>query len=300
MALMKNLKKIGYRLSIAIAGTMAFMLAIFLIETALNGNGRCGAIFRHGGKTHHERERREQLQEQLAAEDSAPEEHWFLCELDNSILLNSAETFSILLALWLFFLETPDRTQQAQYEAWQVVDAAHGLKTSYARIQALQDLNEDQIPMKGLSAVEADLRNINLKGADLRNADFSGADFRGANLSNADLSNANLTDANFSNANLANTRLSSSNLTATNFVEANLSNVDFVGAVLINTNFVRTNLERAYFGDNSFIKTNLKDANIKKTKFFGVENLSAAQIKSASHWQDAIYDAALTNQLGLS
>ena len=291
---MKNLKKIGYRLSIAIAGTMAFMLAIFLIETALNGNARCGSIFS-------EREGREQLQEQLAAEDSLAEdeEHWFLCELDSSILLNSAETFSILLALWLFFLETPDRTQKAQYEAWQVVDAAHGLKTSYARIQALQDLNEDKIPMIGLSAVEADLKNINLKGANLRNADLSGADFRGANLSNADLSNANLADANFSNANLANTRLSSSNLTATNFVEANLSNVDFVGAILMNTNFVRTNLERAYFGDNSFIKTNLKDANIKKTKFFGVENLSAAQIKSASHWQEAIYDAALTNQLGL-
>lgn len=295
MASIKNLKKVISRLSAAIAGTVVVMLTIFLVETGLNGNPRCGTITRDGSKNLHERERSEKLQETA----TEAKEHWLLCEIDNSILLNSLEAFSILVALWLFFLETPDRNQQAQYEAWQVVDAAHGLKTSYARIQALEDLNEDHVPMKGLSAVEADLRNINLKGADLSNADLSGADLRGANLSNTNLSSANLSNTDFSNANLANARLTSSNLTDANFVEANLSNVDFVGAIITDTNFVRANLERAYFGDNSFIKTNLKDAIIKKTKFFGVENLSSAQIQSALYWQEAIYDAALTIQLEL-
>ena len=298
MASIKNLKKVIYRLSAAIAGTVLVMLAIFLVETLLNGNARCGNITRDGGKNLQERESSEELQ--LTVVEAEAQEHWLLCEIDNSILLNSLETFSILVALWLFFLETPDRTQKAQYEAWQVVDAAHGLRTSYARIQALQNLNEDQIPMKGLSAVQADLKNINLQGADLSNADLSGADLRGANLSNSNLSNANLSHVDFSNANLANARLTSSNLNDANFVEADLSNVDFVGAIITDTNFVRANLERAYFGDNSFINTNLKDAIIRETKFFGVENLSSEQIQSALHWQEAIYDAALTIQLGLN
>ncbi|MDJ0902044.1 MAG: pentapeptide repeat-containing protein [Xenococcus sp. MO_188.B8] len=289
---MKNAKKVISRLSAAIAGTVAIMLVIFLVETALNGQARCRPITKDG-------EGREKLPETAGEAKATVEEHWLLCEIDNSVFLNSLETFSILVALWIFFLETPDRTQKAQYEAWQVVDAAHGLKTSYARMIALQDLNEDQISMKGLSAVEADLRSINLKGADLRNADLRGADLRGANLSNSNLSNADLTHVDFSNANLANACLTSSNLTDANFVEADLSNVDFVGAIITDTNFVRANLERAYFGDNSFIKTNLKDANLKKTKFFGVENLSSAQIKSAENWPQAIYDAALTNQLKL-
>ena len=292
----KNLKGISRMLT---AGSLAmgFMLTMFIIETSFGADKDCGEhpipIFR---RHHHETPTEE---DNSQTEEANSQEPWFFCELNESALLNSLESFAFIMALCLFLLETPDRTKQAQYEAWQVVDAAHGLGTSYARIQALEDLNEDQVSMKGLSAVEADLRNIDLKGADLSNADLNGADLRGANLSNANLSSANLSNADFSNANLANTCLTSSDLTDTNFVEANLSNVDFVGAILTDTNFVRANLERAYFGDNSFIKTNLKDAYIKKTKFFGVENLSPAQIQSALNWREAIYDAALTHQLGL-
>ncbi len=304
MAWIKNLKGIS-RMVTAGSLAMGFMLTMFIIETSLGGDPNCAEqhpipFLRRG---HHHKAEIETATENTENNQSTDEEEtqqpWFFCELNESPLLNSLESFAFIMALCLFLLETPDRTKQAQYEAWQVIDAAHGLKTSYARIQALQDLNEDHVTMKGLTAVEADLRNIDLKGVDLSNADLDGADLRGANLSDANLSNANLSNADFSNANLANARLSSSNLTDANFVEANLSNADFVGAIITDTNFVRANLERAYFGDNSFIKTNLKDAIIKKTKFFGVENLSSAQIQSALYWREAVYDAALTIQLGL-
>ncbi len=297
----KNLKGISRMLT---AGSLAmgFMMTMFIIETSLGGDPDCGehpiTILRRG-RHHKEQIPVQEGQSETTTEEKDDSPPWFFCELNESPLLNSLESFAFIMALCLFLLETPDRTKQAQYEAWQVVDAANGLKTSYARIQALQDLNEDQVSMKGLSAIEADLRNIDFQRADLSNADLSGADLRGANLSNANLSNANLANADFSNANLANARLSSSNLADANFVEANLSNVDFVGAIITDANFVRANLERAYFGDNSFIKTNLKDAIIRKTKFFGVENLSSAQIQSALYWQEAIYDAALTSQLGI-
>ncbi|ELS03641.1 putative low-complexity protein [Xenococcus sp. PCC 7305] len=292
MASLKNVQKGISRVLTATVLTFGLMLIMFLFETLIAHEGlECG---QHPIRHHHKRRSDPKPREEI----KGPKD-WFFCELENSVMLDALDGFAIIVALFLFLLETPDRTQQAQYEAWQVVDAAHGLKTSYARIQALQDLNGDNVTMKGLFASGADLRNIDLHGADLSNADFQDADLRGANLSNTNLSNANLANADFSNVNLANARLSGSDLSEANFVEANLNNVDFVGAIITDTNFVRANLERAYFGDNNFIKTNLKDANIKKTKFFGVENLSSAQIQSASHWKEAIYDATLTNQLGL-
>ena len=103
-----------------------------------------------------------------------PTESWLFCQIRESVLLNILEGFSILVAVWLFFLETPERDKQAHYEAWKTIDSAHGLRNSYARLQALQDLNSDRIPLRGFNAPEADLRGINLSGADLSNAYLSG------------------------------------------------------------------------------------------------------------------------------
>ncbi|MEM8829893.1 MAG: pentapeptide repeat-containing protein, partial [Cyanobacteria bacterium P01_G01_bin.19] len=136
-----------------------------------------------------------------------PTESWLLCQIRESVLLGVVEGFSILVAVWLFFLEAPERDKQAHYEAWKTIDSAHGLRNSYARLQALQDLNSDRIPLKGFNAPEADLRGINLEGADLSNAYLSGADLSNANLSNANLSHANLVETKLNNANLNNSQL---------------------------------------------------------------------------------------------
>jgi BTB/POZ domain-containing protein KCTD9 len=266
----KTFKRTLSRMLTAIAGTIALITIILAIEVLFAGKKTCH-----------------------------PTEAWILCQIRESTLLNMMEGFSILVALLLFFLETPERDKQAHYEAWKVIDSAHGLKTSYARLQALQDLNEDQVSLRGLNAPEADLRGVNLANADLSNADLSGADLRFANLSNADLSNINLTEANLSNANLSNAQLNAANLAYCDFIEADLQNVDFVGANLLGANFVRANLDRAYLGDVNLSQSIFKDATVKQTKFFGVENLTNEQIKSSVNWQEAIYDTMLSIQLGL-
>ncbi|GAB4244659.1 MAG: hypothetical protein Kow0049_34560 [Stanieria sp.] len=228
-----------------------------------------------------------------------PLESWLICQIRESVLLNVVESFSILVAVLLFVLETPDRNKQAHYEAWKVIDSAHGLRTSYARLQALQDLNEDNVSLSGLNAPEADFRGINLAYADLSYSDLSGADLSYANLSHAKLSHANLVEAKLNNANLKSAYLTGANLGYASFIEAELQDVDFVGANLLGTNFVRANLAQAYFGDVNFTDSIFRDANLKQTKFFGVENLTTAQIKTAINWQEAIYDTALQNKLKL-
>jgi BTB/POZ domain-containing protein KCTD9 len=256
------------RILIAIGGTTALIGLILIIEAVLGGIKSC-----------------------------QPQEFWLFCQIRESVLLNILEGFSILVAVWLFFLEAPERDKQAHYEAWKTIDSAHGLRNSYARLQALQDLNSDRVPLRGFSAPEADLSGIDLSGADLSYSYLSGADLSNANLSNTNLSHANLVETKLNNANLTNSLLTGANISYADFIEANLQEVDFVGANIIGANFVRSNLAQAYFGDVNFNDCRLNDANLQKTKFFGVQSLTVEQIKTGKNWSEGIYDAKMLTKL---
>lgn len=264
----RKLQRSFYRIAIAIGGTTILIALILAIETFFGAEKSC-----------------------------QPGESWLFCQIRESVLLNIVEGFSILVAVWLFFLEAPERDKQAHYEAWKTIDSSHGLRTSYARLQALQDLNSDRIPLRGFNAPEADLRGINLVGADLRSAYLSGADLSNANLSHANLSHANLVETKLTNANLSNCLLTGANISYGDLIEADLQEVDFVGANIVGANFVRSNLTQAYFGDVNFNECRLNDANLHKTKFFGVENLRVTQIQSAKNWSEGIYDAKIQSKL---
>ncbi len=264
----KKLQRSFYRILLAIGGTTILIALILAIETIFTVEKSC-----------------------------QPTESWLLCQIRESVLLSVVEGFSILVAVWLFFLEAPERDKQAHYEAWKTIDSAHGLRNSYARLQALQDLNDDRVPLRGFTAPEADLTGINLSGADLSNAYLSGADLSNADLSNANLSHANLVETKLTNANLSNSKLTGADISYANFIEADLQNVDFVGANIVGANFIRANLAQAYFGDVNFNECMLANANLQKTKFFGVEDLTTAQVKSASNWSEGIYDAKMLANL---
>ncbi|MEL6494416.1 MAG: pentapeptide repeat-containing protein [Cyanobacteria bacterium J06623_7] len=256
------------RILVAIGGTTVLIGMILAIEMVLGGEKSC-----------------------------QPTESWLFCQIRESVLLNIVEGFSILVAVWLFFLEAPEREKQAHYEAWKTIDSAHGLRNSYARIQALQDLNSDRVPLRGFNAPEADLRGIDLSGADLSDAYLSGADLSNANLSHTNLSHANLVETKLNNANLSHSLLTGADISYTSLIEANLQEVDLVGANIVGANFVRANLTQAYFGDVNFNQCRLNDANLQKTKFFGVENLTVEQVKTAKNWSAGIYDAKLLAKL---
>ena len=263
-----KIKRSVSRIAIAIGGTTLLIALILSIEAIFGAEKVC-----------------------------QPTEAWLLCQIRESVLLNIVEGFSILVAVWLFFLEAPEREKQAHYEAWKTIDSAYGLRNSYARLQALQDLNSDRVPLRGFTAPEADLRGIDLSGADLSNAYLSGADLSNANLSDANLSHANLAETKLTNANLNNSLLTGADISYADFIEANLQNVDFVSANIVGANFVRANLSHAYFGDANFNQCLLDDANLQKTKFFGVENLTVKQIKTGKNWSEGIYDAKMLSKL---
>jgi hypothetical protein len=141
-------------------------------------------------------------------------------------------SFSVLVAVLFYFSESGDRIKQRHYQAWQVIDTAQGKGGSGGRIEALQELNADKVPLVGVDVSSAFLQGLDLHGANLLRSDFSSADLRNGNLSQvnftlANLNSANLRGATLDRANLAQADLRNADLNSTSLVGADLS-----GAVL--------------------------------------------------------------------
>jgi BTB/POZ domain-containing protein KCTD9 len=203
--------------------------------------------------------------------------------------LDIVESVSVLVAVFIYFKEGPERQKRSHYEAWKVIDAAHGRRNSYARIQALQDLNEDGISLRGLDAPKADLREINLRKANLLGANLQRADLLEANLQRADLRAANLQRAELQRANLQR-----ADLRATNLAEANMLGADLQGA-----NLKAADLRGAKLRAANFKSANLLGANLEGTDLRIAENLTVEQVQTARNWPTALYDDAFSVQLGL-
>lgn len=222
--------------------------------------------------------------------DLTPVGKAFLTWLSIGSFLEIIEGVSVLVAVFIYIKEAPERQKRSHYEAWKVIDAAHGRRNSYARIQALQDLNEDGISLRGLDIPRANLREINLRKANLLGANFHKADLLEANLYKADLRAANLQQSNLQRANLK-----KADLRATNLLEANL-----LGADLQEANLKAAELKDAKLRAVNFRDANLLGANLLNADLRIAEQLTLDQVKAARNWEKALYDDDFAIQLGLT
>src|SRR6266702_8725756 len=118
--------------------------------------------------------------------------HWSLLEV-----LEYLGSFSVLVGVIFYFSESGDRVKQRHYQAWQVINTAQGKGGSGGRIEALQELNEDGIPLVGVDVSSSFLQGLKLEHANLLRADFSATDLRGSDLRAVDFTDADLHSANF-------------------------------------------------------------------------------------------------------
>ncbi|HEY8746590.1 MAG TPA: pentapeptide repeat-containing protein, partial [Tepidisphaeraceae bacterium] len=162
--------------------------------------------------------------------------HWSFLEV-----LEYVGSFSILIAVILYFTESGERRQQKHYQAWQVINTAQGKGGSGGRVDALQQLNKDHVPLVGVDVSMAFLQNVALEGAELRRAMFRDADIRNARLRNAVLADADLTSANLRESDLRGADLSGATLT-----DSDLALADFRGA-----NFANVSLDKADLSSTS-------------------------------------------------
>jgi uncharacterized protein YjbI with pentapeptide repeats len=191
---------------------------------------------------------------------------WVAYVLSNWSFLEALEylsSFGVLIAVIFYFTESGDRIKQKHYQAWQVINTAQGKGGNGGRIDALQELNADRIPLVGVDVSGAFLQGIHLPGAHLSRSNFSAADLRDSDLDSADMSDANLRSANCRKCILHNVDLERADLTDSDFVNADLTGTDLSGASLENADLRNADLSGLKWRDSP---------NLKKTNIFGVKN----------------------------
>jgi len=215
---------------------------------------------------------------------------WVVFLLSNWSFLEVLEnlgSLSVLVAVILFFSESGDRLKQKHYQAWQVINGAQGKGGSGGRIEALQELNADRVPLIGVDVSGAFLQGAQLEGARLVRSDFHGADAREANFQAADFTDANLVATNLRGSRCHRASFRGATLDDADFFGADLSGADLDGATLAAADLRYANLDAIGWKEIQ----SLKGVNI-----FGVRNAprefvawalqnGAVQIESDSQWQ---------------
>ena len=171
-------------------------------------------------------------------------------------------SFSVLAGVIFYFSESGDRIMQRHYQAWQVINTAQGKGGSGGRIEALQELNRDKVPLVGVDVSSAFLQGLRLEGANLLRADFSAADMRGSDLKAADFAYADLHSANLRGSDLENA----------SFEHANLNEADLVGSDLAGARF-----DGADLGGVDLRNADLRDVQWQQLKNIRMANLAGAK-----------------------
>ncbi len=169
-------------------------------------------------------------------------------------VLNYLGSFSVLIAVIFYFLGSGDRLKQKHYQAWQVINTAQGKGGSGGRIDALQGLDADGVPLVGVDVSSAFLQGIRLPNARLLRSNFNAADVRNSDFQSADFSYSDLQSANFRD----------SNFRGANLQDADLSNGDFCRASFQDADLSGTTLDSADLGHTDL--TNIKWQQIKSIK----------------------------------
>jgi hypothetical protein len=178
-------------------------------------------------------------------------------------VLEYLEGFSVLIAVIFYFSESGDRLKQKHYQAWQVINTAQGKGGSGGRIDALQELNHDGVPLVGVDVSGAFLQSIHLERARLLRSNFSAADLRDGNFNFADFSDTNMRSANLRESHLEGARFERSDMDDADLTDADLTEADLSGASLSNADLSNTNLANLRWRDLR---------SVKGTNLYGVKN----------------------------
>ena len=191
---------------------------------------------------------------------------WVAFALSNWRFLEVLEylsTFSVLVGVILYFSEAGDRTKLRHYQAWQVINTAQGKGGSGGRIEALQELNHDRVPLIGVDVSSAYLRGLRLEHASLVRSNFSDADVRDSDFRGSDFADADLRSANFRNGHLE----------RCSFEGVDLEDSDLTGSHLQGASFDGTDLQDA----------DLTNADLSKIQWRTIRSIKAANIEGIKH-----------------
>ena len=188
-------------------------------------------------------------------------------------VLEYISSLSILVAVIFYFSESGDRAKQRHYQAWQVVNTAQGKGGSGGRVEALQELNADHVPLVGVDVSGAFLQGIHLEKSSLLRANFSAADARCSDFRGSDLADANLQSTN----------LRGSRLFGVSLQRAQLEDADLFGA----------DLSEADLSEASLANADLRNSNLRNVRWHGISSIEGANIHGVKNAPDGFVAWAL-------
>ena len=154
------------------------------------------------------------------------------------------------------------------------------------------------IDLRGLRFVEADLSQFNLTGTDMSGAWLAGVKLMGARLYKTGSRNKTV-ETNLINAFLDGANLSDANLNYVNFSGTQLVRANFSRARLNRATFSKANLKLANLSNTSLLSTDFQEANLKetifdgaqisRTSFEGCKNLTQKQVNKMSYGRITTY-----------
>lgn len=203
---------------------------------------------------------------------------WIAFALGNWAFLEVLErlgSFSILVAVIFYFADAGNRVKQRHYQAWQVINTAQGKGGSGGRIEALQELNTDKVPLVGVDVSSAFLQGLQLKNANLLRSNFSAADLR----------NSNLTGCNFTLADLNSANLRGAELDHANFSQADLRNSDLMGSSLAGADLSGAALD----------ESDLRSADLRDVQWQHLRSVKRANVAGARNAPAGFIEWALKN-----
>jgi hypothetical protein len=181
----------------------------------------------------------------LAAEERLSDK---VRRLRRSVILELVElgaSLSILFAGASYFMTRnavrEEQIKARHYQAWQVLSAAQGKTGNGGRIEALQELHADGVPLIGVDAHGATLLAVRLPGAEMFQANLDSAllfaaDLEGTLLSSASARGAVLISANLRGAMLDGAALNEADLMCADLTRADVGGADLTNAVLYQAN----------------------------------------------------------------
>ena len=212
---------------------------------------------------------------------------WAVYWLSNWSFLETLEylsSLSVLIAVIFYFAGAGDRLKQKHYQAWQVINTAQGKGGSGGRIEALQELANDKIPLTGVDVSGAFLQGLQLNRARLMRADFHNADVRNGSFAGAELVDSTLAGANFRNADFQGAKLRGADLTDADLTGANLKDADLTGATLENAELRGADLSNIQWANLGSVKmANLDDVKNAASEFLAWAVQHGAIQGSAQH-----------------
>ena len=189
-------------------------------------------------------------------------------------VLEYVERLGILVAIIFYFVDGGNRTKQRHYQAWQVINTAQGKGGSGGRVEALQELLEDNVSLVGLDVSDAYLFGVKLNRARLDRSNFHDTDARDASFQKAKMEFADFTSANLRRGNLAKADLR----------HADLKDADLSGANLAETDLGETDLSRA----------DLRDTDLSRAKWKEIRGIKLANVYGVRNAPDGFIDWALS------